>query len=331
VLNPEDHATIHLYTGDATTARDITGVGFDPDFAWFKDRDISINHYVFDVIRGATKSINTNDSAAEATISETLQAFIPDGVTIGNHAGVNRNGNNFWSFMAQMGGAEVINNDGTIQSLVSANVPAGCSVTLYNGTGAVATVGHGLTRKPDMMIVKQLNTTQSWRVYHRDMFSSPATRLMFLDVDNGRLSDSTLWNDTEPNNSVITLGSGSGANQNGGDYVIYCFAFGDVFAGGGYTGNGNADGVFVPDDEILMPLIKRASSVGAWVIEDTERNPFNPADLFIAANLTAAESTAITQDINANGLKMRSTGTFVNGNNDDYIYFGIKKKALAFT
>ena len=49
-----------------------------------------------------------------------------------------------WNWLG--GGTASTNNNGTIQSSVSANTKAGFSIVSYTGTGSSATVGHGLTQ-----------------------------------------------------------------------------------------------------------------------------------------------------------------------------------------
>ena len=42
------------------------------------------------------------------------------------------------------------NNNGTIQSSVSANTKSGFSIVSYTGTGSASTVGHGLSSVPEL-------------------------------------------------------------------------------------------------------------------------------------------------------------------------------------
>ena len=46
-----------LYTGNATDNRTVTGVGFQPDWSWLKDRTNGNHHRLYDSVRGATKVI----------------------------------------------------------------------------------------------------------------------------------------------------------------------------------------------------------------------------------------------------------------------------------
>ena len=40
-------------TGDATTT--VSGVSFQPDFTWIKNRDVADDHGLFDAVRGVEK------------------------------------------------------------------------------------------------------------------------------------------------------------------------------------------------------------------------------------------------------------------------------------
>ena len=69
----------------------------------------------------------------------------------------------------------------------------------YTGTGANATVGHGLGVAPSMMIVKQRNSTENWTVYHSSI-GNPA-QYMELNSTGAVLTNSAVWNSTNPTSS----------------------------------------------------------------------------------------------------------------------------------
>jgi hypothetical protein len=54
-----------------------------------------------------------------------------------------------------------------LQVTVSANTTSGFSIVSYTGTGANASVGHGLGSAPKMIIVKGRDTAVNWYVYHQ--------------------------------------------------------------------------------------------------------------------------------------------------------------------
>ena len=61
--------------------------------------------------------------------------------------------------------AAVTNTDGSVDSQVSANPAAGFSIVTYSGSGN-RTIGHGLNRAPEMIIMKGRNVTDQWTVGH---------------------------------------------------------------------------------------------------------------------------------------------------------------------
>jgi len=104
------HFNTKLYTGNATgssgTTQSITGVGFQPDWCWFKNRTETANaHLLYDSVRGATKRIKSNDNSAESTDTNGLTSFDSDGFTIGDKGSINNNNANFVSWNWSAGGA----------------------------------------------------------------------------------------------------------------------------------------------------------------------------------------------------------------------------------
>jgi len=158
---PTDYFNTKLYTGNAVdgsgTTQSVTGVGFQPDWVWIKSRSATKSHYFFDVIRGATKQLNTNNNNTENTGTTSLTAFGSDGFTLGSEPEVNEQNTTFvsWNWLANNTSASS-NTDGTITSTVSANTTSGFSIVKYTGNGtAGATIGHGLGVVPNVIIAKK--------------------------------------------------------------------------------------------------------------------------------------------------------------------------------
>ena len=59
INKPQDHFEPILYTGTGAENA-ITGVGFQPNWTWIKERSSSTSHRVFDSIRGATYEVFPN-------------------------------------------------------------------------------------------------------------------------------------------------------------------------------------------------------------------------------------------------------------------------------
>lgn len=311
ILNPKNHFDVKLHVGNAASQK-VTS-DFKPGLVWIKRRNISATHSLFDEIRGATVSLHSETTGADDS-STSLNSLDADGFTLGNNANTNSSNDTFVDWLWKAGGAAVTNNAGSIQSQVSANPQAGFSIVTYTGTGANATVGHGLGVAPKMVIVKnRVTSTINWRVQHESL---GATKVTYLSSTAAATVDSNQWNNTAPTSSVFSVGSDLGVNGNLGGIVAYCFAEVPGFSKfGSYTGNGNANGPFVYCGfRPKYVLIKRTdnSVEGDWIIADSARSQYNLSDANLFANLSQAESSALFQvDFTANGFKIR-TSTFGN-------------------
>ena len=104
INKPSEHFNTVLYNGNGST-QSITGVGFQPDFVWGKARsgtDAVYNHQLFDVIRGATKHLRSNNDTVEGTLANSLTSFDSDGFSLGNdgHMNLSGNANVAWNWLA---------------------------------------------------------------------------------------------------------------------------------------------------------------------------------------------------------------------------------------
>ena len=328
-----DHFNTKLYTGTGSSNA-ITGVGFQPDWVWIKNRTTTAtNHRITDAVRGVTKEIYSDLNAAEGTNSQGLTAFGTDGFTVGNNNDYNQNGNNIVSWNWKAGGGQGSSNtDGSINTTyTSVNTTAGFSISSYTGTGSTATVGHGLGVVPKMIIIKKLNATKDWRIYHASVGN---TKQLFLNDTGGADTDSTIWNNTSPTSSVFTIGTNGGANDSASNYVAYCFAEKTGYSKfGSYNGNGNADGTFIYTGmKPTFLLVKKYSASGqSYYIYDSKRDGINQGNgssgcnRSLRPNTNEAEEQAsgYAMDILSNGFKWRNNNTQQNASGDTYIYMAI--------
>ena len=318
---PTDYFNTKLYTGNFSNNHSITGVGFKPDLVWTKNRtDGGEWHSWFDVIRGVTKRIYSNETNAEETASNSLISFDSDGFTLNADNNVNKSGKNFasWNWLGANGTAS--NSDGSITSTVSANTTAGFSIVSYTGTGSNLTAGHGLGSVVKMFFVKELSNANSWEVYHVSQGAGKNAQLNTTAAFES--AGSSRWNSTAPTSTTISIGTDSGVNRSSSNYIAYCFAEKKGYSKfGSYTGNGNADGTFVYTGfKPAFVMLKRSSNTSDWYMFDNKREGYNVDNDEIYANLNYAEDTADRLDILSNGFKMRTTGGNLNGSGETFIY-----------
>jgi hypothetical protein len=243
---PDDYFNTVLYTGTGATNA-ITGVGFQPDFFWFKNRGGNY-HVLGDSIRGITKFLYSNDTSAEVTNTTVIDSLDADGYTLGNNSNasevVNISPNSMvsWNWLAN--GTGVSNTQGSIASTVSANTTSGFSIVSFTGNAtAGATIGHGLGSAPSLILTKNRDFAYNWHLWTH-AFSSYNDTIQLnttAAIDTG-----TLLNNTAPTSSLITLGNSAVINASGEKIIAYVFAEKKGYSKfGSYTGNGNADGTFV--------------------------------------------------------------------------------------
>ena len=300
-----------------------------PDLVWIKMRNGSQNHIIFDTVRGKTKSLRADDNISEVTTRSNFD-FATNGFTFSaQDAETYQQNDSYVAWCWKAGGTAVSNTDGTITSSVSANTDAGFSIVSYTGTGANATVGHGLTEPPNFAIFKNRDNGSNWAV-GSDAIDSWGTAL-YLNLDSAKETTGGPFfnNGTNPTASVINLGSSANTNGNGNDMIAYCWHSVEGFSKfGSYTGNAsgtspNADGPFVHlGFKPAFILVKRTDSSfgGEWSIHDTTRSPQNPNRLVIAADLPNNEITQGGIDFLSNGFKIRDGAGWTNQSGGSYIY-----------
>jgi hypothetical protein len=324
IVKPTDYFNTKLYTGNGSTQA-LTGVGFQPDWVWIKNRTEDYEHTIFDSVRGVQKFIRSSTTGAEATNSNSLTAFGTDGFSIGTESAVNDNSDSFvsWNWLAS--GSTASNSNGSITSTVSANTTAGFSIVSFVGNATSgATVGHGLSAVPKVVIIKGRDSALGWRSYFAPL---GATKYLELDSTAGEASNTNFMNDTAPTNQVFYLGNGTTPNKNGENYIAYCFAEKTGYSKfGSYTGNGNADGTFVYTGfKPAFFICKRYNDSGYdWLMYDNKRQvSFNVIDDFLKPNLSDTETTGNANqslDFLSNGVKHRGNGASSNGSGASYIY-----------
>ena len=323
---PSDYFNTVLYSGNGTAigsgGQAITGVGFAPDWTWIKERSSTSPHKLLDTVRGATKELESSATSAEATTAESLASFDSDGFTVGSNGAVNENSQTYASWNWLAGGTASSNSNGSITSSVSASTTAGFSIVSYTGTGANATVGHGLGAAPAMIIQKNRIDAQPWWVYHSSIGAGGQLRLSGTDAEGS--DGGVLWNSTAPTSTVFSLGDNGGSNGSSDACIAYCFAEKKGYSKvGGYTGNGNADGPFIYTGfRPAWLMMKRTDSAGEWLIYDNKRDPFNLRDTRLEAQDNFADSTGTTKvfDFVSNGFKCRGSDTDINASSGTYIY-----------
>jgi|TARA_X000001382_G_scaffold127842_1_gene116377 hypothetical protein len=319
-----------LYTGDASV-KSITDLSFTPGLVWIKGG--TQDHVWTDQVRGATKYIRSNTTNTEATVSG-VTSFNSDGFTLGSANETNESGVEFYGWNWKANGQGSSNTDGTINTLyTSASTTSGFSINTYTGTGSNATVGHGLGVAPEVVMVKNLDNTRDWAIYHKYTTQDGTGAQYYLHLNNidPRSSSSTFWQDAAPNSTVFSIGTSTGVNTSSENYVAYCFAPVQGFSKFGYyNGTGNlATAPFIYTG--FTPayfLIKMVNGSDSWFIYDNARSPFNVRGKYLVADGSGTNSNADFCDFLSNGIKIRTTASALNGNGTEFIYMAFASSPL---
>lgn len=265
-----------LYTGNAST-KSVTGVGFQPDLVWIKNRSSTSNyfHALIDSVRGIGQVLSSNASTLDTTTySDQLTSFDADGFSLGNNSSggnyVNLSGDDYVAWCFKGGGSAVSNSDGSVASTVSANSDAGFSIVKWNGNGTTSqTVGHGLSSAPQVVIMKSISGNSAWYVLTTAYSTiNPA----YLQLESTAQANSGTFTSTSTTFTNFAYG---------GDTIAYCFAETSGFSKiDSYTGTGSSLTIYTTDDSTssgsnpFAPsflIIKRVDSADAWQMYDNQR------------------------------------------------------------
>jgi len=315
--NPGEYFNTVIYTGNNVAARGITGVGFQPDWVWLKDRSVGYPHITWDSGRTNKASLAINTTAAEVTTTaRTLSSFDSNGFTTPNVTG------------------DIFNDNGT--AFVAWNwykdSTAGFDIVSWAGNATNRTISHSLSAVPAMMIVKNRSAATSWIVYHHKNTAAPQTDHLKLDTNDATSDDDSMWNDTAPTSSVLSLKTSTSVNGNSANYIGYIFTDIKGFSkSGSYIGNGAAaigPHIFLGFKPAFI-IIKNSSNADDWRLVDNKRSTGsngNPRDQHLFAHTTGTDSGSSSDGVEdginflSNGFQIRQATNGYNGSGRTYIY-----------
>ena len=297
-----------------------TGVGFQPDFTWWKNRVRGEGHGLFDVLRGSNLFLRSNTTAADDTQTNGWVAN-SDGWTSSSGSYTLNESYVAWNWKAN--GAGVTNTAGSITSTVSANTTSGFSVVTWTcpaGASDAYTVGHGLGAAPKMIIIKSRNGAYNWFTWHIGLGDN-TTDYITLNGTGAEASSAGMWGAVGRNSAVMGFTNGVSTIANN-TMVAYVFSEVPGFSKfGSYTGNNSTDGPFVYCGfRPAWLLVKRTGNVAGWFVVDNKRNTYNLVNNYLYANTSDAEQQYPIVDFLSNGFKVRMADTSMNAPGETYVF-----------
>ena len=340
VIDPKNHFNTLIYSGNSndSSGNVVTGLEFQPDFIWIKARSGSSspgsqNHYLVDSVRGATGSVTKKLFSNSTAVENSGQVDSHNGVNIlhngfkltSNDDGTNAN-NEYVAWCWKAGGPAVSNTDGDVTSQVSVNEEAGFSIVSFTtpASGSGFSIGHGLSKAPEVILMKNRSYANNWDVYHHKNGSDPEQYRLILNSNTAR-QDQPYLDDTVPTSSVFRTRGNNQWYPGNNEIIAYCwYAVPGYSAFGSYIGDGSGDGPFLNIG--FTPrwiLLKCATNAERWVLMDTKRPSGGNFDDYntLSPNETAAENSSggTTNDFFANGFKMLG-GTDRNISGQTHVY-----------
>ena len=323
----------HLYTGNGGTQTITNNINLSGKggLVWAKRRDSTSNsdHTLYDTARGTGTNgrLRSNNNQQAYSPTDAVTAFNNNGFSIGADASINTNTAEYvsWTFRKQ---------------------PKFFDVVTYTGTGSAQNISHNLGSVPGMIIVKLINGTDSWHMYHRGVNggSSPEDWYLQLNNEDVQIDNATIWNDTAPTSSVFTVGTNGGVNGSGDSYVAYLFAhnnndggFGetddqDIIKCGNYTGNNSTTGPVIDlGFEPQWLFIKHTGSQGdsSFIFDNMRGVVTGGNDASLSPNAANDEQTsADSLEFNASGFQLKRANSSVNGNSVNYVYVAIRRGGM---
>jgi len=301
----------------------ITGMGFQPDLVWLKERSSTSGHNLVDAVRGVSLRLASNTTSAEASSSTLMTSFDSDGFSVGNNGGSNESGQTYVAWGWKAGDSNVSNTDGSITSTVRANQTYGFSIIdLDTPASGAFNIGHGLGSAPDFVILKRRDAGSSnWVVGHTSLGWD---KYLFLQSTNGEASSTTAWGNTTPTDTLLYLDSSFYGGS--ADYIAYCWAEKSGYSKfDSYLGDGTTDGSleittgFKPS----FILFKKSSGTSNWNMVDSTRDVDFDGDEVLFANEAYYEGQIITGkpiEFTDTGFKIKTDEGGFNTSGQTYIY-----------
>jgi hypothetical protein len=316
----EDVFSTWLYTGNGSTQTitngiDLAGRG---GLVWLKARaaatsgSTDMGSFLYDTQRGVNIKLSSTYPDFQFEVANSLTSFTSSGFVLGagGVSGPNTNTATYasWTFREQ---------------------PRFFDIVTYTGNGENRTIAHNLGSVPGCIMVKRLDASADWQVYHRSLAN---TQYLVLNSSAGAATGATRWNSTTPTDTVFSLGTDATVNASGGTYVAYLFAhdaggFGatgtdNVISCGSFTTDGSGNATVNLGYEPQWAMFQFAIGGSNWHLMDDMRGftvDFS-SNKVLYANRTDAEQTSIRFLPNATGFSVTSFGA-----NQTIIYIAIRR------
>jgi len=337
-LDVDDVFSTYLYEGSGSTGQTISNnidLGGEGGIIWIKQRDSTGDHVIIDpqVHPDGDHWNYVSETYAPQDIGEDIFSFSSTGFTIAG--GLTNSDNPRYNGSSK-----------EYASWTFRKAPKFFDVVTYTGNGASnRSINHNLGCQAGMVVVKRLDSTSNWAVWHKDLTSGGGTGGGDANVIlNGKSAEYSLSYINYADASTFTVGGGASFyNNSGATFVAYIFAhndgdggFGpdsdqDIIKCGSYAGNSSSNGPEIDlgfEPQFVM-LRNTGWSNGQFIMYDSMRGMVTgtggDALLYPAQNWAESPDTQIAAT--PTGFKLESDNYGVN-NNFNYVYMAIRRGSL---
>jgi hypothetical protein len=337
-----------LWTGNGSHI----DVGFDPEFLWYKARNVSSYGGIVDSIRGDNVYLQSYSTNAEVTSSGLL---VTDSTGFTPGSAFSTNSYVSWNWKAggtptatntagvgavPTSGSVMIDGVASTSSLagtiaankISANTAAGFSIINYTGNGLSGqTVAHALSSTPEFLIMKDRGTNSNngqWQAWHKS--AGDGDDYGYLSTTNAFTGDAQIIpNGTDTIELKVNLTT---SNQSGHSFIMYAFHSVEGYCKAGrYIGNGSTDGPYIHLGFRASWIMVKSTGASNWFIWDTSRNPYNATTTPLFPNSSSAEeATLYPIDILSNGFKLRGASGLGINESATYIYLAFAENPFKY-
>jgi len=203
----------------------------------------------------------------------------------------------------------------------------GFEIITYTGNDtADRQISHNLGSEPEFIITKQIDGSQQFMCYHKNLGVNYA---IDLNLTSGSYSWSAYKGVSSTNYTIG--GNGTQVNDDTKDYVSYLWTSVPGYSAfGKYNSNNNSDGpVIITGFNPSFLLVKRTTTEH-WQIIDSTRNISNPTNSVLQPSATSIDYTNSVNNVDflSNGFKIRNTGGPFNSSTNEYIYAAFAEKPV---
>ena len=345
------------WTGDGTNNREISfGCDLQPDLIWYKERSEDRDWQMYDTVRGVgpAKNLVTNTDYAETANDDTsygyTSSFNRDGFTVTNGSSggneniyTNKNGQTYVCWGWRAGGSKGTWNlngddvgsltaaglnygDTSVLNGASVNTEAGFSIVKWtqDSGGSSKNIAHGLTRAPNFIIMKHLNSSSNFYVSHNGVESTSGAKILYMNKSTSEDISSDFGSSWPTSTYTATATTG----VNGRTVIMYSWHDVEgVQKFGQFEGNGQSSAILGPYIYLgfkpALLFIKRVdASSHNWFAWDNVIDKYNRTDTTLKPNTYGAEDNSASYYLHfkSDGFKIANSTSSINNAGSKYIY-----------